>query len=126
MAGGLALLLLIPALLWRYLAEPVQVIAFEERDWVLISSFENRTGETLFDGTLEQALKHTLVNSRFVNVVPRVRIQDTLQNSARATSTGSKATLGRRRGNSNDGRKHSTRRRERTDLPWLPIWGMLI
>ena len=49
-------------------------LAFEERDWVLIAAFENRTGETLFDGTLEHALSSELSNSGFVNVVPRERI----------------------------------------------------
>jgi tetratricopeptide (TPR) repeat protein len=83
-AGGLALLLLIAAVVSWYPAtvappDPVQALAFEERDWVLISSFENTTGETLFDGTLEHALERTLVSSRFVNVVPPERIQDTLR-----------------------------------------------
>ncbi|MCH7825649.1 MAG: winged helix-turn-helix domain-containing protein, partial [Acidobacteria bacterium] len=54
-------------------------LPFEERDWVLIAAFENRTGETLFDGTLEHALGSELSNSRFVNVVPGERIADTLR-----------------------------------------------
>ena len=83
-AGGLALIVLIAAVVSWYQAteaprDPMQVLAFEERDWVLISDFENRTGEELFDETLELALERTLVNSRFVNVVPRQRIQDTLR-----------------------------------------------
>ncbi len=53
-------------------------IAFNPRDWVLVARFENRTGEAIFDGTLEYALEHELCNSKFVNVVPRERINDTL------------------------------------------------
>ena len=54
-------------------------IAFNPRDWVLIARFENRSGEPVFDGTLEYALERELCNSTFVNVVPRERIDDTLR-----------------------------------------------
>jgi tetratricopeptide (TPR) repeat protein len=56
-----------------------EALGFAERDWVLIAAFENRTGEEIFDGTLEAALSRDLANSRFVNVVPRQRVTDTLQ-----------------------------------------------
>lgn len=56
-----------------------EALGFGERDWVLIAAFENRTGEDLFDGTLEAALDRELSNSRFVNVVPRQRVGNTLQ-----------------------------------------------
>ena len=58
---------------------PVTDLPFAQRDWVLITRFDNRTGESVFDGTLEYALERELSNSRFVNVVPRVRIEDALQ-----------------------------------------------
>ena len=54
-------------------------LAFEERDWVLISSFENKTGNPVLDGTLEYALERELSNSQFVNVVPRERINGALR-----------------------------------------------
>lgn len=54
-------------------------MAFQKRDWVLITAFENRTGEELLDGTVEAALGRELANSRFVNVVPRTRIGDALR-----------------------------------------------
>ena len=57
----------------------VRALAFEARDWVLIAAFDNHAGEALFEGTLEAALARELSNSRFVNVVPRERIQDTLR-----------------------------------------------
>lgn len=60
-----------------YLRRPV--IAFQPRDWVLIASFENRTGEAVLEGTLEYALARELSNSQFVNVVSRERIEDTLK-----------------------------------------------
>ncbi len=54
-------------------------LSFQERDWVLIADFENRTGEPVFDGVLEYALEREIANSQFVNVVPRERIEDTLR-----------------------------------------------
>ena len=54
-------------------------IPFKARDWVLVSRFENRTGQPLLDGTLEYALRRELSNSRYVNVVPRERIDDALR-----------------------------------------------
>jgi len=58
---------------WRQF--PTQV-PFEERDWILVADIENRTGIELFDETLKYALEWNLSNSRYVNVVPRERIED--------------------------------------------------
>ena len=44
-AGGLA---------WWLTRPPA--LPFEERDWVLIADFVNTTGDSVFDGTLKQAL----------------------------------------------------------------------
>ncbi|MDP2322092.1 MAG: tetratricopeptide repeat protein [Acidobacteriota bacterium] len=54
------------------------LLGFQERDLVLVAAFDNRTGETVLDGTLEHALARELANSRFVNVVPGERIEDVL------------------------------------------------
>lgn len=53
-------------------------IAFQARDWVLITDFDNRTGEPVLNGSLEYAVERELDNSQFVNVVPRVRVNDVL------------------------------------------------
>ncbi len=53
-------------------------LPFEARDWILITQFENRTGEDVFKGTLEYALQRELSNSQYVNVVSRERISDSL------------------------------------------------
>ena len=52
---------------------------FQARDWVLVANFENRTGEKQLDGTIDYALMRELSNSRYVNVVPRERVLDTLR-----------------------------------------------
>ncbi|HET9405642.1 MAG TPA: winged helix-turn-helix domain-containing protein [Candidatus Sulfotelmatobacter sp.] len=54
-------------------------VRFQARDWVLITNFENRTGDRLLDGTVEFALERELTNSKFVNVVPRERAEDSLR-----------------------------------------------
>jgi len=70
-------------------------LPFAERDWVLITRFENRTGDSLLDGTLEYALERELSNSRFVNVVPRVRVDDALRLMRKPPGTAVGAALGR-------------------------------
>ena len=48
-------------------------LAFNERDWVLISDFENLTGDKVFDGPLRLALEVGIAQSRYVNVLPPQR-----------------------------------------------------
>ena len=77
-------------------AEPLPTaLNFEARDWVLITEFENRTGESLLDGTLEFALARELSNSAFVNVVPRQRVEDVLELMRRPLETKLDLRLGR-------------------------------
>jgi len=70
-------------------------VPFRARDWVLISSFENRTGEPLFDGMLEYALEREISESRYVNVVPRPRIADALSLMKKPVNARIDAALGR-------------------------------
>ncbi len=96
--GAVAVLLALLALVWWYGRAPtgsVRALAFEERDWVLVAAFENHAGEVLFDGTLEAALARELGNSRFVNVVPRERIQDTLRLMKKPLDTRVDSEVGR-------------------------------
>ena len=76
LAAGTALVAALGVGLWWLQPPP---LPFEQRDWLLIADFENRTTEQVLDGTLEYALERELSNSRFVNVVPRQRINDTLR-----------------------------------------------
>jgi tetratricopeptide (TPR) repeat protein len=54
-------------------------IPFSEKDWILITDFENMTGDSIFDQSLNTALEVTLQQSSFVNVFPRTRINETLK-----------------------------------------------
>jgi tetratricopeptide (TPR) repeat protein/tRNA A-37 threonylcarbamoyl transferase component Bud32 len=65
---------------WKLNHPPVAArLALQPRDVILITRFENRTGETVFDGTLEYALERELANSSFVNIATRERVADTLR-----------------------------------------------
>ena len=70
-------------------------LQFHARDWALVAQFENRTGEPIFDGTVEAALSRDLTNSQFVTVVPRERVNDTLALMRLPTSTSVNAAIGR-------------------------------
>ena len=50
-----------------------------ETDPVLISGFENNTGDPVFDATLEQAISVQLAQSPFLNLLSDARIQATLK-----------------------------------------------
>ena len=53
--------------------------ALSERDAILLSDFENDTGEPIFDGTLRQALAVKLEESPYLSIVSDDRIQQTLR-----------------------------------------------
>jgi serine/threonine-protein kinase len=72
---------------WLSRPSPQSALAFRPRDWVLISQFENRTGDKLLDRTLDYALGLELSNSRYVSVVSRERIGDTLRLMKRSSET---------------------------------------
>jgi len=50
-----------------------------EKDSILLADFVNTTGDSVFDGTLKQALAVQLEQSPYLNVTPESRIQDALR-----------------------------------------------
>jgi len=58
--------------------------ALTETDYILLPEFVNTTGESVFDGTLKQALAVKLQESPFLNVVSEERIAETLRFMGRA------------------------------------------
>jgi serine/threonine protein kinase/tetratricopeptide (TPR) repeat protein len=50
-----------------------------ERDTILLTDFVNTTGETVFDGTLKQALAVNLGQTPFLNLFPEDRLRETLR-----------------------------------------------
>jgi tetratricopeptide (TPR) repeat protein len=95
---------------WWWLAAPVasaaviaavlgwqstQTPALEARDLVVLAALDNRTGDTMFDDTLGEALAVQLRQSPFLNLVSDQRVQATLRMMARAPGTRLSAELGR-------------------------------
>ena len=78
---------------WRALRHAAPVL--DGPGWVLITNFENRTGQAVLDGSLEYALERELSNSRFVKVASRERIEDALRLMKRPVDSRVDATLGR-------------------------------
>ncbi len=66
----------------RLIAEPA--LAFSERDWLLITDFDNQTGDPAFDRALNTALQASIGQSRYVNLVPSVRIRESLRRMERS------------------------------------------
>jgi serine/threonine protein kinase/tetratricopeptide (TPR) repeat protein len=50
-----------------------------EKDGVLLADFVNTTGDTVFDGTLKQALAVQLEQSPYLNIVPESKIREALK-----------------------------------------------
>ncbi len=63
--------------LWSVRTTPV--LAFEPRDYVLISDFDNQTGDPVFDRSLGTALATSLDQSVRASVYSRARMKETLK-----------------------------------------------
>jgi putative peptide modification system cyclase len=61
-----------------FMTRPEPAIAFAERDWVVLGDLRNATGDTSYDGAIEAALRTSLEQSQFVNVIPDARAQGVL------------------------------------------------
>lgn len=77
LVGGLGL-----ALFWSTVRSP-PAIAFAERDWVVVADLQNRSGEPLFDDSLDTALRVGLEQSRHVNLVSELQIDRALERMQR-------------------------------------------
>ncbi len=76
-------LVLLVGLLWwfvpKVLKTQTKALDFTEPGWVLLTRLDNRTGESVFDGTLEYLLEQELAESSLVGVLSHERIQDSLR-----------------------------------------------
>lgn len=76
-AGAALLLILIAVAAWLYGGRRAH--ALSETDTILLADFANRTGDPVFDDTLQQGLAVQLEQSPFLSLVPEGRIRQTLQ-----------------------------------------------
>jgi putative peptide modification system cyclase len=75
-----ALLVIIPLYMFT---RPEPAIAFNSRDWVVVGSLRNLTGNTVFDDAAESAMRISLEQSRYVNVLPDLKVRDTIKRMQR-------------------------------------------
>ncbi len=54
-------------------------LPFKERDWIVISDFDNQTGEPIFDNSLNTAFNLSISQSRYVNAISRKRMLEALK-----------------------------------------------
>jgi serine/threonine protein kinase/tetratricopeptide (TPR) repeat protein len=73
---GIAFVLLVGAGVFFYFN---RAQALTEKDTILIADFVNTTGDSVFDGTLKQALAVQLGQSPFLNIYPDERVRETLR-----------------------------------------------
>lgn len=71
-------LVLILAIATFFLFSSGSTLPFAERDWILITDFENLTDNPVFDKSLYTAFSLTASQSRYVNIFPRSRMLETL------------------------------------------------
>ena len=92
LAAGFLALLLASWLGWR---SWVAHTSTRPHPLVLIGEFENRTGEAVFDQTLQELIATALEQSHFVSILPRSRVQDALVRMERLPKTPIDETIGR-------------------------------
>jgi eukaryotic-like serine/threonine-protein kinase len=76
-ATGVVLVVVSGVGLWLLYGRPA--FSFNSRDSILVSDFENQTGDPRFDEALRTAFTVSLEQSRHANVFPQVRLASVLQ-----------------------------------------------
>jgi hypothetical protein len=77
LAAWFAALLVVAALGAAYFARRSKPL--RDRDSIVLASFQNRSGEPVFDWTLRQGLAAQLGQSPFLQIVPDERVRETLR-----------------------------------------------
>jgi eukaryotic-like serine/threonine-protein kinase len=94
---------------WLWIAAPAVIVALviaafvfthraralTEKDSILLTDFVNTTGDSVFDGTLKQALAVQLEQSPYLNIVAESRIQEGLRYMGRPASERLTSDVGR-------------------------------
>jgi len=79
-AAGLAIVVLGTGLReWTGSLFSQRVVAFAEREWLMVADFENHTPDKVFDKSLDTALTVGLAQSSYVNIVPPSQIEGALR-----------------------------------------------
>ena len=79
--------------LWYQGRQPA--LSFTARDWILVSDFENLTGDSIFDKSLGTALNVSLSQSTYANVFSKARTITVLQRMGKKPDTPVDEQVGR-------------------------------
>src|SRR5579863_3097965 len=82
--AGIAVVLIVAVTIGLFFTR--RTSALTEKDSILLTEFVNTTGDTVFDGTLKQALAVQLEQSPYLNLVPESKVQEGLQYMGRPAS----------------------------------------
>ncbi len=74
-----AMLLIAVGITAWFLLQSPPTLAFAARDWVVVGNLHNLTGDKLYDQSVDSALRISLEQSQYVNVLPELSVQQTLQ-----------------------------------------------
>jgi eukaryotic-like serine/threonine-protein kinase len=83
--AAFVLLLAAASIVWYYLHG--RAVALTDRDTIVLSEFDNATGESIFNPTLKQALSAQLEQSPFLNILADQKVRETLGYMGRAADT---------------------------------------
>jgi len=93
---AISTLSLVVALILAYwFIEGSRSLSFTARDWILIADLENQTGDPLFDRSLTDAFTVSLEQSKYANVFPRSRVNQTLPRMGRKAADRIDEQIGR-------------------------------
>ena len=84
--AAVAVVLSIAGVMAYHFLRPNAAAALTEKDVVVLADFANRTGDRVFDDTLERALSIQLAQSPFLNILPEQKVSETLQLMGRPPS----------------------------------------
>ncbi len=90
-----AAVILVAAALALWLMMSRTALSFASHDWVLITDFENQTGDPRFDKALLTAFTVSLEQSRHMNVFPRARLGGALKRMGQSEEQTITERLGR-------------------------------
>jgi eukaryotic-like serine/threonine-protein kinase len=91
LVAAIACAAVLAVVMYRRSAPPV----LAAHDSILVTDFENHSGEPLFDDTVSEALGHSLQESHYVSLIPRAQAVEAARRTGRADVTHMDADLGR-------------------------------
>jgi eukaryotic-like serine/threonine-protein kinase len=92
---GIGLLILFAAIYNFYFLTATAHGKLSEKDTIVITDFNNKTKDTVFDDTLKQALTFDLEQSPLLNILPDRKVENTLKLMGRADDERVTADVGR-------------------------------